>query len=348
MHVLIEQITPCAQEYMQQSFYEFCKQNNLQHLLNEWDVDKNGTLTPDLIAHKSRKRIWWKCAQGHSWASVAYSRIGGNGCPICSNKIVSPGVNDLATTHPHLAAQWHPEKNGSLTPQQVVYGSDRKVWWICEKGHEWISTVKNRTKGRSCPVCTNKVVISGANDLASHFPEIAAQWQKEKNGDLRPDQVSPGSNRSVWWECEKGHHWRAAVAGRTQRDRGCPYCTSRYLLTGFNDLATLRPDVAKEWHPTLNGTLTSEQVTSKSNKSVWWQCADGHVWKAYICNRTAKQPTGCPVCAGNISAAKRRHYEKIAEQLALEAVLSNKDTSGNAEGSTSNQAETDQTKERTS
>ena len=307
---------------MQQSLFDYCIQHNKEHLLNEWNTAKNGSLSPKAILPGSGQKVWWICEKGHEWQAVLNTRALRNfGCPVCSNRRLVPGINDLATTHPHLIAQWHPDKNGSLTPQQVVQGSDRKVWWICEKGHEWESSIKNRTRGRNCPVCINHLVIAGENDLASHFPDLAKQWFQEKNEPLKPDQISFGSNKVVWWVCEHGHSWRACIASRTKRDRGCPYCAGQRVYMGFNDLASQRPEIAKDWHPTLNGTLTPEQVTTKSNRSVWWQCADGHVWKAYICNRTAKQPTGCPVCAGNISAAKRRHYERIAQELAADALF---------------------------
>ena len=88
------------------------------------------------------------------------------------------------------------------------------------------------------------------------------------------------------------------IAQRVQRGDGCPYCANRKVLPGFNDLATLDPAVAKEWHPTLNGALTPEMVTVGSHRKVWWQCTCGHVWKAAIYPRTGKQRCGCPVCAG--------------------------------------------------
>ena len=141
-------------------------------------------------------------------------------------------------------------------------------------------------------------MISGENDLAAVFPQLAAQWDAEKNGSLTPETVSPNSNRRVWWKCEKGHAYCAVIAYRAQSNSGCPYCTNRKVLPGFNDLATLEPAVAKEWHPTLNGALTPEMVTAGSHRKVWWQCALGHVWKAAIYPRTGKQRCGCPVCAG--------------------------------------------------
>ena len=123
--------------------------------------------------------------------------------------------------------------------------------------------------------------------------------------------MTPSSNRSVWWLCEKGHEYKAAVASRTINASGCPYCANRRALPGFNDLATLEPRLATQWHPTLNGALTPQDVTCGSKRKVWWQCAEGHVWKAVVYSRAGVQKTGCPVCAGRVKKSKPYHYERI-------------------------------------
>jgi hypothetical protein len=198
-----------------------------------------------------------------------------------------------------LLAQWHPEKNGPLTPKDVAHGSRKKAWWRCEKGHEWQAEIYSRTlKQRGCTVCAGQRVVVGDNDLATVSPDIADEWHPEKNGDLTPQMVTAGSNKTVWWICNKGHEYQMMIGHRTGKDRGCPYCAGRKVLAGFNDLATKFPMIAAEWHPTLNGDLTPQMVTIGSNKKVWWQCVEGHVWKAAIYSRTGKGKCGCPVCAG--------------------------------------------------
>ena len=237
------------------------------------------------------------------------------GCPVCANRALIPGENDLAATHPDLARQWHPTKNGVLTPHDVVAGAHRKVWWRCEKGHEWRSLVSSRAQsGAGCPVCAGKVIIPGENDLHTLFPSIAAQWYREKNGPLTPETVSPYSIRKVWWRCDMGHPYQAVIGARTMHGSGCPYCANRKVLPGFNDLATMEPKIAAQWHPTLNGSLTPEQVTAGSHRKVWWQCPDGHIWKAVIYSRAGPQKTGCPVCAGRIQPARVERYRRMAAE----------------------------------
>lgn len=274
-------------------------------LAKEWLYEKNGSLTPDQVLPGSHRLVWWRCDKGHEWQAQIKSRVNGTGCPICDNKQVQAGDNDLQSLYPTLAKEWHPTKNGELAPADVVPGTRRKVWWRCEKGHDYQASVASRVNGSGCPICAGKKVLAGFNDLATLYPAIAAHWHPEKNGALTPAQVTPASNKKVWWHCDKGHDYQAVIASRTQRGGGCPYCAGRKVLAGFNDLATLEPTVAKEWHPTKNGALTPQDVTSGSKKRVWWRCSAGHEWQAVIYSRTGNQRCGCPVCSGK---RKKKQY----------------------------------------
>lgn len=205
----------------------------------------------------------------------------------------------------YLLDEWDDGRNLPLTPQTITYityGSTRAAWWRCANGHTWRAVLYTRTGGARCPYCTGRRVQPGFNDLASVHPELARQWDYAKNAPLVPADISAGSGRSVWWRCEKGHSFQAVIASRANGS-GCPYCTNKKVLAGFNDLATAEPKIAAEWHPTLNGALTPGIVTAGSRKKVWWQCSCGHIWSARIGARTGAQRSGCPVCAGSC----RRH-----------------------------------------
>ena len=211
-----------------------------------------------------------------------------------------PSLYDFCTGHEqtHLLAQWDGERNAPLTPKDVTYGSHQKVWWRCPQGHSYRSEVRIRARGTGCPFCAGQKVLSGFNDLASLHPQLAEQWDRKKNGALTPEAVSAYSNRRVWWLCDKGHSFCAVIAHRVNRESDCPYCTNRKVLPGFNDLETKEPVIASQWHPTLNGSLTPQQVTPGSSRRVWWLCENGHAWRAVVSSRTGKQRCGCPICAG--------------------------------------------------
>lgn len=267
-------------------------------LAAEWDRGKNGGLTPEMVTPGSHRKVWWKCGKGHSWAADIGNRVAGTGCPYCSNKLVLTGYNDLATTHPRLAAEWDAEKN-AIRPTEVTAGSHKKVWWKCAKGHSWSAHVSNRASaGYNCPVCSGRAVAAGENDLASMCPDIAAEWDAEKNGNITPENVVATSHRKFWWRCPLGHSYEASASNRTFHNKSCPYCANQRVLEGYNDLATQDPAVAEQWHPDLNGAVTPAMVTRGSRRKVWWICPYGHVWKAVVYSRTGNK-TGCPVCAGN-------------------------------------------------
>ena len=174
--------------------------------------------------------------------------------------------NELA-----LLTQWHPVKNGPLTPRQVSYGSRQKIWWLCPKGHEWQAAVYTRTKGSGCPYCAGKQAWPGENDLASQRPDLLEQWHPTKNLPIIPERVTVGSHFKAWWVCEQGHQWQAIVKSRTLGGCGCPICADRVLLQGNNDLATTHPELAKQWHPTKNSDLTPRNVVAGNSRKVWWQ-----------------------------------------------------------------------------
>ena len=126
----------------------------------EWCYELNG-FGPDEITAGSKKAVWWKCELGHTWKIPVHVRTGKDKtkCPYCSNYRAWEGFNDLKTTHPRLASEWHETLNGDLKPTQVLKGSHKKVWWECSAGHVWQAFVYARSKpnGTGCPVCSGNV-----------------------------------------------------------------------------------------------------------------------------------------------------------------------------------------------
>ena len=504
------------------SLYDWCIENSRNDLLEQWDSEKNAPLQPEQCTSVSRKKVWWKCSKGHSWKAQIKHRVIGTGCPVCANKVILPGYNDIATTHPELVLEWDHEKNIELSPTQISAGSSKPVWWKCKNGHSWKAIISDRVRGNGCPDCSKKKivkaalvggtlipareisgsrVIEGHNDLETLYPSLMSEWNYEKNTGISPKKIGRGSELKVWWKCEKGHSWQAVVSNRvkgigcpvcskglrisvgektvfyylkqlfpdaqenyhaewlgkseldmfiphlnfaveydgsrwhknvsqdiekddlcqaqgitllrirecrcpsyessslkyylkndsdselvkaisvvfqTIQDKyqiheipqidisqskeavyemiyqtelsnsvatlyphllnewdydkngelkpekvfakskikvwwkcslghswqavvhtrsngtGCPICSGKQVLVGFNDLATIFPDVAAEWHPTKN-LLAPNEVAAKSNKKVWWQCEKGHEWESTINNRTSNRQ-GCPIC----------------------------------------------------
>ena len=285
------------------------------NLAKQWHPTKNGELTPQDVTKNSGQKVWWKCDNGHEWQATIDNRNKSQGCPYCSNKAVLTGYNDLQTINPTLAAEWHYEKNGELTPADVLPGSGTKVWWKCIHGHEWQAAIYSRNTGSECPYCTGKDVIVGYNDLQTVNPTLAAEWHYERNGELTPADMLPGSGIKVWWKCSKGHEWQTSIASRS-RGAGCPYCSNKAVLIGYNDLQTVNPTLAAEWHYERNGELTPADVLPGSGMKVWWKCSKGHEWQAIIGNRS--KGNGCPYCSGQKAVIGTNDLQTVNPTLAKE------------------------------
>ena len=273
-------------------------------LAAEWDVKRNEPLKPNMVTPQSHQRVWWFGTCGHRWEGTVYSRTNGNGCPYCAGAKVLAGFNDLEFTHPHIAQDWNHDKNGELRPTMVTAYSHKKVWWKGSCGHEWESSVYRRTQGDQCPICAGRRVLAGYNDLLSLHPDIAAEWDYDKNDPLKPNMVIETSQNQVWWKGKKcGHEWQARIDHRVLGN-GCPYCSGRYAINGISDLSTVNPELAAEWDEDRNAMLLPTEVTSQSHKQVWWRGQCGHVWQSAVYVRA--RGAGCPFCTGK----KRRNKTK--------------------------------------
>lgn len=217
--------------------------------------------------------------------------------------------NNLKVLYPKVAKEWHPTKNEPLTPKDVVPGSHKKIWWLCNNGHHWFTEIRLRTvREYGCPECSGRKVGKD-NNLFFKFPEIAKEWHKTKNGKLTPKSVTSKSHKDIWWKFSEGHDWKAQVKTRST-GHGCPKCFNenrgnliiKAALKKSGNLKSVFPDIAKEWHSTKNEQLSPSDRSPGSAKIVWWRCIKNaqHEWQATIGNRTGNL-SGCPLCTSQTS-----------------------------------------------
>ena len=294
----------CSNHAVWQGFNDFATYH--PDLLHEWDYDKNGDRMPTDFVYGSATVCHWVCTEGHRFEARVVHRHLGLMCPICSGKRVLTGYNDLATTHPEIVKSWDFEAN-TMPPENFTFGSVHKAHWICStRGHHWRAAIYSRAAGIGCPVCTNKAVLVGYNDLVTVRPEIAVQWHPTLNGAKKPDQVTEHSDVRVWWLCGTGHQWEARVKKRTRTDApgGCPFCANKSILRGFNDLETTHPELAAEWDSEAGQKHSPNTVSPGSNYRASWICDKGHRWQAQVAKRSgfgsSVGGTGCPTCANRI------------------------------------------------
>jgi len=232
-------------------------------------------------------------------------------------KTCSRVENSLMEAYPTLAREWHPDKNEGFTPRMFTGGSDFKAWWICPQcGMEYEAAISRRTSGTACPMCGRKKQAAkrrlncALKSGGIQDPHLLEEWNYEKNGDLRPSDLSPNSNAKVWWRCKTcGHEWDSMVSNRTH-GCGCPCCANRVVVKGKNDLATLYPELAKEWNCERNDGKTPDSIVPGHNGRVWWTCSRcGYVYCASPSSRTSKG-SGCRKCADKNNRVIRRAKSK--------------------------------------
>lgn len=255
--------------------------NDLATTHPELAKEADGWDPKTVVAGTSSKKPW-KCAHGHQWIIGVHARSAkGNGCPFCSGRHAIEGETDLATSHPLIAAQLL-----EVDPKTIKAGTNKRVKWICDRGHQWTTTPSSRTGAKTgCPYCSGQKVIKGETDLLTTHPDLAAQARG-----WNPSDYSKGSDKKLRWECEIGHQWNSVVSSRVS-GIGCPICSGRQILKGFNDLATTHPQLAMEadgWDASAVG-YGSANIRS-------WICDEGHRYKSRISHRTYME-SGCPKCA---------------------------------------------------
>ena len=146
---------------------------------------------------------------------------------------------------------------------------------------------------------------------------LMAEWNWEKNNELTfdPQVLTVGSERKAWWRCSSGHEWQASIANR-DKGNGCPYCSGKKVLVGYNDLQTVNPILSAEWNDEKNGTLQPIDFSPNSGKKVWWKCQVGHTWLASIYSRNNGH--GCPYCSGRLAVKGKNDLQTVHPTLAAE------------------------------
>lgn len=195
------------------------------NIFSEWNDSKNN-INPSAVLSTSRKSAWWKCSScGYDWEDTVESRtLLNNGCPKCkpNSKYSLGAVNET------LSKEWHTTKNGDLTPFDLSSESIKRVWWKCNKGHEWQAQVKKRNNSNeTCPDCKkgNGKITPLENSLGFKYPELTDEWDSTKNNGKTVFEVAAGSHKKAWWVCKDcSHEWDAQIKSRTFLNSGCPAC----------------------------------------------------------------------------------------------------------------------------
>lgn len=207
----------------------------------------------------------------------------------------------LKEAHPHIAAQWHPVLNRGAGPEKITPKNGQRAWWLGECGHVWRAAVCDRVAGTGCRACSytrrGKARTRVRTKRQPVPPSIANEWHPTRNAPGLEREVHAGSSLKVWWRCRCGREWSTSVRHRVE-GTGCPDCSRARGGKNRQKTAARKnplPDaLAREWHPRKNGNLNPSDVGAGSNRTVWWQCHQGHAWRATVNSRSSG--SGCKRC----------------------------------------------------
>ena len=263
-----------------------------------WDPGKVG-------AGSSSMKLW-TCPSGHEFKMKVQARVSGQQCAVCAGRQVQVGKNDLASQEPQIAS----EADG-WDSTLVFFSTTKRLPWKCKLGHKWSVSVRSRVIYRSgCPSCSGLRVIQNVTDLKTNYPEIS----KEAYG-WDPSLIKAGSAKRMSWQCPKGHIYDQSPNLRTRRDspRGCPFCSGRQVLAGFNDLTTTHPEIstlADGWDPST--------VSMGQTQKLSWKCSKGHTWQQSP-NHMVKHKYLCPTCQKESFKFYGKSLQEAFPHLAIES-----------------------------
>jgi len=213
----------------------------------------------------------WKCQHGHTWKQRIVEVYGkDNPCEKCKS---------LAHNYPELLKFWDYKKNRKFDPAKIAKHSNKKVWWRCDvaRDHKWQATPDSMThRKNACQFCFGKKASSTSNLLLA-APELAKEWDYQKNDNLRPEHVTKGSKRKVWWKCSQGHSYQANVNNRSSNGAGCKLCSNQSSIPEvrlFTELSALFPDA--KWRHQVDGYeidvfLPAQQIGIEYDGFHWHQ-----------------------------------------------------------------------------
>ena len=216
----------CSNRKILKGFNDFATVH--PELLSEWS-EKNAPLTPDMFSVCSNKKVVWHGKCGHEWTASIAERSKGHGCPICANTQILAGYNDIASKNPKMAAEWS-DRNLPLTPDRIYFRAVRKYWWHCDVcGNDYFNSPAQRLRYSSgCPYCRGRELKKGQNDLTKTHPDIAEEWDYERNEGLTPDMYLFTSRKYVSWKCRYGHSYGRMIQDRAIEGKGCVVCEAEY------------------------------------------------------------------------------------------------------------------------
>lgn len=292
-----------------------------------WIDEMNEGMTPDNMPSKSAKKVYMRCMNNpqHIYQRKIYeiSSMPPYSCPECLGMRYKaiPDVSDLFTVCEPAKRMWDYDKNKGYDLTCIYPKSTNKVWWKCEKGHNFERAISGFVDSQNCPECK-------ALDVAiANFPHLVKQWDFKKNRGIDINLTSACSKKEVWWKCKKcNYEWQAQIASRKSSKGLCPCCENRTVVAeGITDLFSMVPDLMKSYDFTKNVEIDAKTLSVASLESVWWKCSEcSYEWTASPTGRIRYEngkyiARSCPACIGQVrTITYAEEYPDLAERFMYE------------------------------
>lgn len=264
-------------------------------LAKEWDYNKNKK-DPSNYSKSAEDKVWWICPNGHSYICRIDTRARGVECPICDDKQILIGFNDIITLYPIIDEYWNYDKN-KVKPWKLKKSDPNSYYWKCKIcGYEWQTKIGHIIRDfNGCRICNKSINLDYSKKVSNS--KLEKEWDYKKNINLKPEKVSINSREKAWWICPNGHSYSARISSRNYGS-GCPYCSNQKVLSGYNDLATKKRCSKQEWNYKKNKDLNPDQIYFRSEKQAYFICPNGHEYKMKV--RDYYNGNNCPICTNRI------------------------------------------------
>lgn len=253
-------------EIMKEELYSWCIKRNKQNLIEEWDYDKNNgdKLFINSISFCSTKKVYWKCSKCNNFwkSSIRQRTLSSRGCPYCAHLKPIIGENDLKTLYPELLKDWDYSKN-SRKPENFTAYSGVKVWWKCHYcGHEWESTIRNRTASkRNCPYCTMKTTSFGEQAVFYYIKRIFSDAiNRYRNFGIELDVYIPSIKMGIEFD---GFHWHHTPSSMKREQKKYKICQDNKIK-----LIRIKDSKAKESYNCCDKTFAIENLKDNNQLEI--------------------------------------------------------------------------------
>jgi hypothetical protein len=210
--------------------------------------------------------------------------------------------NSIGYKFPNLLKEWDMKLNNNIDPYSLTAGSAKKIWWRCEKKHEYYVPINYRTSGSGCPSCRLNIV-----PLFTEDNEFMSEWDYSINID-DPHSLNTKSKKEAWWICKLHGAYKKKISDRA-KGLGCIICSNTkraesVRLARLNKNGSFKdkfPHLVEQWHPSKNEDKKPEDFSVGSHQKIWWRCRNGHEWLQSINSRAnIKIKVECRFCKSPI------------------------------------------------